>query len=363
MSPTGTSALAVLTVRNEAAFLIDWFAHHIATGFTGFLVFSNDCEDGTDLMLDRMEEMGVLTHLRNDDPHPQGPQWSALKAADRHPLKAAADWVLFLDIDEFVNIHVGDRSLKALRAALPEATAIPLTWRLFGNCGVRDYEDRPVTEQFTRAAPAVMGWPWRAAMFKTLFRNDGSYGKLGVHRPRQPDRARMKDQRWFDGAGRRLPAAFHTGRIFSDYGRDNYRLAQLNHYPLGAMESYIVKCDRGRANRDASTFDMSYWVERNFCAEEDRSIDAIAARTAHERDRLKADPELARLHEAAVIWRREKFESLMLDERYRGLYGRLLMARESRVLTADEHRIIAGHAARGASAEGRRETDRRGHSE
>ncbi|MEZ5797488.1 MAG: glycosyltransferase family 2 protein [Paracoccaceae bacterium] len=262
--------LAVMTVKNEAAFLLEWLAHHRASGFTDFLVFSNDCSDGTDLMLDRLAAMGWLTHVRNDGPHDVGPQWAALKSADRHPLVQAADWVLFLDVDEFVNIHVGDRTLPALLAAVPQATAIPLTWRMFGNAGVVGFEDRPVTEQFTRAAPAVLAWPWRAMLFKTLFRNDGSYGKLGVHRPRSPDKARMAGQTWVDGSGRLLPDSYHTGRIFSDLGSDHYRLVQLNHYALGSMEGYLVKADRGRANRDASVADMGYWVERNFCDVEDR---------------------------------------------------------------------------------------------
>lgn len=348
---TGTKPgiLAILTVRNEGAFLIDWLAHHSAVGFTDFLVFSNDCTDGTDAMLDRLEELGRVSHIRNDGPHDKGPQWSALKLADRHPMKVRADWVLFLDIDEFVNIHVGDRTVPALLAALPEATAIPLTWRLFGNAGIRDFEDRPLPEQFTLAAPAVMGWPWRAAMFKTLFRNDGSYGKLGVHRPRQPDRSRMKDQRWFDGSGRRLPASFHTGRIFSDYGRDNYKLAQLNHYPLGAMDSYIVKCDRGRANRGTSAFDMSYWVERNFSTDEDKSIHTLLPRSEPIRRDLRSDPVLAPLHASAVTWRKERLNTLLKEENYRSLYGRLLMTPPSRVLTVEEHRFLAAHAAASAA--------------
>ena len=81
--------LAVLTVRNEAAFLLEWLAHHRAVGFTDFLVFSNDCEDGTDKMLDRLEEMGLLTHVRNDGPYEkQGIQFTALKTASKHPLGA-----------------------------------------------------------------------------------------------------------------------------------------------------------------------------------------------------------------------------------------------------------------------------------
>jgi hypothetical protein len=338
---SGQRILAILTVRNEGAFLLEWLAHHKACGFTDFLVFSNACNDGTDLMLDRLAAMGALVHIRNDGPQPQGPQWAALKAADRHPLMQAADWVLFFDIDEFVNIHVGDRTVPALLTALPDATAIPLTWRLFGNAGVVEFSDVPVTQSFTRAAPAVLHWPWRAALFKTLFRNDGSYGKLGVHRPRNP--RDLSGQCWRDGSGRALPLAFHRGRIFSDFGQDNYALVQLNHYALGAMESYLVKCDRGRANRDAPAFDMGYWAERNFCDTEDRSVLALSGATAPILAGFRADATLATLHSTSVAWRHARFAALMREEAWRSLFGRLLMSRPTRCLTPQEARLIWSH--------------------
>jgi hypothetical protein len=330
--------LGILTVRNEGAFLIEWLAHHRACGFTDFLVFSNDCDDGTDAMLDRLAALGWLTHIRNDGPHDEGPQWAALKAADKHPLTQSADWVLFFDIDEFVNVHVGDRTIPALLSALPHADAITLTWRLFGNAGVVNFVDQPVTQTFTRAAPAVLHWPWRAALFKTLFRNDGAYGKLGVHRPRSP--AKGRTPRWCDGAGRALGPAFQTQRIFSDFGQDNYQLVQLNHYALGAMESYVVKCDRGRANRDSSTFDMGYWIERNFCAVEDRTI--LALPSGDLRAALLADAALHDLHLRAVAWRKQRFAALMAQEPWRALFGRLMMAQPTRVLTAAQSRLIWG---------------------
>ncbi|MFZ1467650.1 MAG: glycosyltransferase family 2 protein [Paracoccaceae bacterium] len=333
--------LAVMTVKNEGSFLLDWLAHHQACGITDFLVFSNDCTDGTDLMLDRLQEMGCLTHVRNEGPHDEGPQWAALKAADRHPLVAAADWVLFLDVDEFVNIHVGNRTVQALLAALPRATAIPLTWRLFGNAGVVGYLDQPVTAQFTRAAPAVLNWPWRAMLFKTLFRNDGSYGKLGVHRPRAPDQGRMAAQEWVSGSGQVLGPEFQTGRIFSDLGRDHHQLVQLNHYALGSMEGYLVKADRGRANRDAAIADLGYWVERNFCDVEDAT--ALQLDSGGLRDGLRADPVLGPLHDAAVVWRHQRFALLMQDEPWRAVFGRLLMCAPTRVLTADQARLVWAH--------------------
>lgn len=333
------SFTAITAMKNEGAFLLEWVAHLGAVGFDNILVFSNDCEDGTVAMLDRLQAMGRVTHLRNPGPWDKGPQWDALKAADKHPLVKAAEWIMFVDVDEFPNIHVGDGTVQALVAALPEATAIPLTWRMFGNCGQVAFQDRPVTEQFTRAAPARIRWPWRLQMFKTLFRNDGSYRKLGVHRPRAPtpDTA----PRWFDGSGRELPEVFHKNRLFSITGEDNYQLAQLNHYALGAMESYIVKCDRGRANREASAFDMSYWVERNFSDTEDTSISRYAVTTGAARQTLLQDPQLADLHAQAVDWRKARFEALMLDEEFRALFGRLLVTPPSRPMPkALEDRIV-----------------------
>lgn len=337
--------LAVLTVRNEAAFLLDWLAHHKAVGFTDFLVFSNDCQDGTDEMLDRLNDMGEIVHLRNDGPYDQrGIQFTALKKAEKLSIVQAADWILPLDVDEFVNIHVGDRTVPALLDALPEATAITLTWRLFGNAGQVAYQDTPVPRLFTRAAPVVMYWPWRSAMFKTLYRNDGTYKKVGVHRPRNADPDRVNAARWFDGEGRELDGQFRARRIFSNYGRSNYALVQLNHYPLGAMHSYVLKADRGRAVHSDDVLGMDYWVERNFNTAEDTSILGLTERAEPIRDTFASDPELATLHDEAVAWRQTRFEELMMQEPYRALFGRLMMTPPSTPLTLPQAQVLLRHA-------------------
>jgi hypothetical protein len=318
-------ALAITTLRNEGAFLLEWIAHHRAIGFTDFLVFTNDCDDGTDAMLDRLEQLGGLTHVPNPGPWDEGPQWAALKSASRHRGVAAADWVMVLDIDEFVNIHTGDGTLSALVQAAPGMDAFALTWRMFGNAGIVRYSDAPVTRQFTRCAPRVLHWPWRALMVKTLFRRE-AFRAFGVHRPRGP----LRDVVWNDpGLG---------ARLFSEPGRDPYALAQINHYALGAMESYIVKCDRGRANREGAAFDMSYWCDRNFVTDEDLSIQRIDM--VPHLQALRSDPDLCALHDAAVAWRRARFAALMADEAWRALFGRLLMTPPARILSADAARSV-----------------------
>ncbi|KAA8609113.1 glycosyl transferase family 2 [Salipiger aestuarii] len=344
--------VAVLCVRNEAAFVLDWLAHHLASGVSHVVAMSNDCEDGTDLMLQRLQQLGHVTHIRNDGLHEGGVQFAALKLADDCAAVRGADWLLALDIDEYVNVHVGDRTLPALIAALPQADAITLTWRLFGNAGVLSYRDKPVPQQFLRAAPEVMAWPWRAAMFKTLFRNDGTYRKLGVHRPRDPDEARVDAARWYDGEGRALEPQFRTRRVFSTYGRSNYKLAQLNHYPLGAMESFILKADRGRAVHSDQALGLDYWTDRNFGTVEDRSILALSDKTAALRRELDRDEPLASLHRAAVAWRRNRYDRLMLQEPYRALMGRLMMTPPSQPLSPGIARILHTHASRAQGQDG-----------
>lgn len=339
--------LAILCVRNEAAFLLEWLAHHRAVGFDDFLVFSNDCTDGTDTMLDRLAELGHLTHVRNAGPYDKGGiQFTALKAAAKLKQVQKANWILPLDVDEFVNIHTGDHTLSALYAALPDATAITLTWRLFGTSDQLRYEDTPILDTFQRCAPEIMHWPWRAAMFKTLYRNDGTYKKPGVHRPRDPDSAKLKTARWFDGSGRPLPDGFKTQRIFSDYRQNNFGLVQLNHYPLGALESYVLKADRGRAVHSDDILGLDYFVERNFNTETDTSIQSLApARLAKLTD-LKSDPVLAQLHDTAVSWRKARFETLLQQEPFRALFGRLLMTPPSEPVSRKAAQFLIHHATR-----------------
>ncbi len=65
---------------------------------------------------------------------------------------------------------------------------------------------------------------------------------------------------------------------------------------------------------------------------------------------LKSDPELARLHDAAVAWRKARFEELMLEEPYRALFGRLLTTPPSRPVPKDAARFLTHFANLGRQA-------------
>ncbi|MEO8531069.1 MAG: glycosyltransferase family 2 protein [Deltaproteobacteria bacterium] len=331
--------LLIACVRNEGAFLVDWIAHHRAIGFTDILMYSNDCQDGSDLILDRLAAMGVLEHRRNPGPYQGGVQFTAMKLAAKEPVYKAADWVMPLDLDEYLNIHVGARRVADLIAAVPDVSAISVTWRMFGNAGVVEYSDAPVIQQFQRAAPEVMLWPWKAFLFKTLYRR-ADFARPGIHRP-QRKTAQPLSGSWIDGEARVMPPAFtDTQRPFAYFGQPQYRLAQVNHYALQSVESFVLKADRGRAVHAGDQLGLDYWVERNWNQIEDRSItdDAIP------RDQLKgewgSDPALRTLTQTASAWRRDKFTELMRDGTNRELYGRLLMAGASEIVPKNQAMLI-----------------------
>ena len=112
---------------------MEWIAHHQAAGVTDFLIYSNDCDDGTGEMLDALAAAGEIVHLPQTKTGSQSIQWQALRDAWKHPLRKEADWILVSDVDEFLNIHVAGHQISDLLKALPDDTdAVALPWRLFG---------------------------------------------------------------------------------------------------------------------------------------------------------------------------------------------------------------------------------------
>jgi hypothetical protein len=180
-SPHGR-VMAVSMMKDEAAYLLEWVAHHLAVGFTDILVYTNDCSDGTVEMLQRLEELGLCYHRENVIPEGHKPQPSALNHAQAEPLVQSADWVLVFDADEFLAISHPSGTLDGMisDAVNRGANGVVITWRIFGSGGVVDWSRAPVTEQYLRAAPPLWNKGWGV---KTLFKFDPDYWKLGIHRP------------------------------------------------------------------------------------------------------------------------------------------------------------------------------------
>ncbi|WP_425038497.1 glycosyltransferase family 2 protein [Primorskyibacter sp. S187A] len=319
---------AVTCVKNEGPFLLEWIAYNRAIGVTDHLFYSNDCSDATDLLLDALAAQGIVMHLPNPA-QGRNYQMEALKDAARQEMVRAADWVWIADVDEFLNIHVGNHTIADLVAACDAPHAISLNFQFFANAGIETFEDRPVVSQFTKTHNPDLWCDERAIEVKTLVRKDFPLQYFGAHRPFFKGDV-PPGLRWCDGAGRPVPRRFLAAKgkqhIRKFPAQGARKLATLNHYALRSLESYLVKNDRGDVNRENRAFDDTYWRERNDDSWTDLSIHRMLPRLEAERAKLLALPKVAELHAEAVSRHRAKLDSLLEQKPYREMIEHLRSA-------------------------------------
>ena len=317
------SIVIVSAMKNEGCFILEWIAHHMAIGVTHFLIYTNDCDDPTNALLDRLQDLGHVTRVDNPFNRDGGqkPQRGALNDAINHPVVKSADWVGVIDVDEFITIHQGDRTLPGLFAEMNDPNIVSMTWRFFGTSDQHAYEDAWITERFTQCAPRYLPRPRLGWGFKTFVHRSAPYAKLGVHRPLDIDTSDGENIRWVNGSGRQMPdKTVNNTAWFSRKASIGYNLVTLNHYILRSAESFLVKRERGRINHVDQDQGMSYWAERNYTTETDHSIRAQIPAAKKVLATLLRDAPLAKLHQDAVAWHRARIATLMQDPDYRTLY-------------------------------------------
>ena len=326
---SGHRTAIVTTMKNEGPFILEWLAWHRAIGVQDFLIYTNDCTDGTDTFLMLLQDKGLVQHRVNPW-QPGGelkPQHAALQAAESEPLIQNADWAICMDVDEFINVKLGDGTLPTLYAAmeavLPGANMISLTWRLFGNADVDGYQDRFLLDQFDRCAPEIVRKPHQAWGFKTLFRNIDIYKKLGVHRPKGLKPDLWEQVLWLNGSGKRMPKEMFRNGWRSTLETYGYDWVQLNHYAVRSAESFLVKRDRGRVNHVDRDQGLHYWFRMNHNVVEDRSIQARLPLLQAEYDRLLSDPDIRAAHEGCVAAHRAKIAELKAQPNYAAFHAEL----------------------------------------
>ncbi|WP_223424182.1 glycosyltransferase family 2 protein [Tateyamaria pelophila] len=330
--PEGSSGNVIVgCMKNEAPYIVEWVAYHRAMGVDHFLIYTNGCEDGTSEILDRLQDMGVLQHRNNDGWKGNSPQQYALNQSLREPVIKNADWIIHIDVDEFMNVRTGNGTLQDFFDAVPDATNVAMTWRLFGHNGVTDLADDFVIDQFDRCAPNFCPKPHTVWGFKTMFKNIGAYGKISCHRPNKLDPVLSDKVRWVNGSGRDMTREFVKSGWRSSKKSIGYDLLQLNHYALRSAESFLIKRQRGRALHVDRSIGINYWIRMDWSDFRDVTIKRNLPRLQAEYDRLMQDDTLRKWHEKGLKWHRAKADQLHTNAEFRDLYDQALKVKDHRL--------------------------------
>ncbi|MDC0012578.1 glycosyltransferase family 2 protein [Octadecabacter sp.] len=158
---------AIKPMKNEGPFILEWLAYHLMIGINDFVVFTNDCEDGTDAILERLDELGLVRDLPNPS--------CVREAADGH------NWAAMSYVDAMPRLRRSD-----LFDAVPNADFISMNQLNFGCSGVETYDlDTMLMDQFDRSmhkSNQPYGWN-RARGVKTITRGSVPFDRMGNHSP------------------------------------------------------------------------------------------------------------------------------------------------------------------------------------
>lgn len=291
-------------MRNEGPFIVEWLAWYKMLGFTDVVVVTNNCTDHSPALLDALQAAGRLHHIRHDLPPGARITQAKLAAARQHKAVRRAQWVFVCDVDEFLVIHKGDGTIHELIGPpdAPPFLAMALNWRVFGTCGVTEFRDVPVHQQFALAMPQAAGM---SQWIKMLFRQPRWFGKLAEHGPQKlaPDKRAQPGGdpalRLVNCEGREIPGWNPGGRRYlRTLPRElaSHEVAQVNHYMLRSAESFSLKSGTLSPVALSDRYTGTYFRR----ADSGRMPDSSAFRYADAfeamQSGLMALPHVARLH-------------------------------------------------------------------
>ena len=224
----------VAIAKNEGPYILEWIAHHLAIGFSQIVVYDNESTDDTADLLRRVtrrvEKVSSVLwpsgrlHI-NDSPQ---------TTAYNHAVASLwSEWVMFLDLDEYL-VPFGDGSVQAFLARVPpEASSVHVNWRGFGSGGVTSPDYGMVTTAFTRCAPAHWG---NNSHFKSMARTR-LVKEVFIHNIETTTGTRvLSDLGEFETYGNGM-----SNRIVHD-------AIQINHYQCKTYEEFRRRMNRGDAN-------------------------------------------------------------------------------------------------------------------
>lgn len=144
------SAVCVFA-RNEVADFPEWMEHHLLVGFDAVIVYDNDSDDGMSELVNQASLFLPVFRV----PWAKKPGLNVQVTAYTDCLTRFGqtfDWILFIDIDEFL-VCSTEQSLADLLADHASHAAIGINWVVFGSAGIQDSRGRLVMDAFLRRAP------------------------------------------------------------------------------------------------------------------------------------------------------------------------------------------------------------------
>lgn len=286
-------------MKDEGPFILEWLAWHRAVGVTDFVIFTNDCSDGSDRLLDRLDAMGEVRHLPNPALAAGSTFYQPLALSFAQMMREfrEADFFLSIDVDEFVNVRAGAGRFSDLFEATGPFDVLSISEINHGANQQEHFKRGWIKDQFPAHQSDRPGKLRSRRGVKSIVRLSERVERIRNHRP---DLAEAGfPALWLDGSGRYLESLQADRSENGIDVRGTYDLVALDHFALRSLDSYLMKMYRGDVVVADKKVSRAYWRTRNRNDVTSSTFERLdpAARECH-RARFEGDAELMALHEA-----------------------------------------------------------------
>lgn len=130
------SVAIVAIAKNEDNFIEEWVAYHRLLGINHFYIYDNNRKKTLKKKLNPFKEFVTVSHV-NQSFFAKNSMQLRVYTQSLKIIKGVYDWVVFLDIDEFINLKK-HTSIQSFLAEYSNVDSIKLHWKIFGHNGFFD---------------------------------------------------------------------------------------------------------------------------------------------------------------------------------------------------------------------------------
>lgn len=153
---------AVLLVKDENEYLPEWLAWHVAQGVEHFYIYDDSRESS---VMDVLGDYAALCTVRDAKRYQYHLQFEAYIDALRR-FGGEAEWMAFIDADEFLRSVDGTSITNVLNAMPASAAAVLCPWVVYNANGQTLKTSGTVRERFTQ----TVEWPLSNPNWKSIVR-------------------------------------------------------------------------------------------------------------------------------------------------------------------------------------------------
>lgn len=234
-----------LIIKDEASSINEWIKYHHYIGVDIFYIFDNGSKDNLLEVLSPYIKSGLVIYQKIEG---RGRQLDAYNICLRK-YKKETKYIGFIDADEFIYtkkesiLSILDKTFKNKKCG-----GLALNWVIFGSNGLKEKDDRPVIERFTKRSNYDFE---HNQNIKSIVNPRKVLASVNPHYV-----AYLRGYKTYSINNEVVPSSNYTNI-------KNMELAHINHYYCKSREEYLEKCSRGLADQTRVRDDIFSLLDKN----------------------------------------------------------------------------------------------------